>query len=202
MKIRSRYGFTLLELLVTIMILSVLVSGSVAMFGKFRDRAAMLVDETNMKILLAAAKLYAYDNNALPGNLSELRTQDVERAYALVTEGKRPYTFLVFLQEWVALTDVAEAGVIDKYLPGNENQILKIKTCPLSTGSISYGIIHPSLSGSQTELQWLLDKDHANAVVIVETNATDASTLAYRHEGGRTCMQVLNSGVVQKKSSQ
>ena len=208
MKIRSPEGFTLLELMVGVMILSVLVAVAMATYGKFRDRAAMLVDETNEKVLLAAAKLYAYDKSALPGNLSQLRPQDIERAYAMVTEGKRSYTFLAFLQERVGLMEIAEAvstNPIDKYLTGSAQQIQKIKTCPMdpnppASGGVSYGIVHPTaaeLAGG-TELQWLLNPNNADAVVIVETDALDGSVLKYRHEGNKTCIEILNSGVIRR----
>ena len=198
MRIHSRYGFTLLELLVTSMILSILVSVGMAMYGRYRASAAMLVDETNQKVLLAAAKLYAYDNNALPGNLSELRSQDLERAYAMVSEGKRPYTFLAFLQEMIGSMDVAEALTIDKYLPtGTTQQIQKIKTCPMdptppSAGGNSYGI---SATAANKSLSWLLDPNNATAAIIVETD--NLTTVVYtRHQG--VCVVTSASGVIRR----
>ena len=200
MKIHTRYGFTLLELLVTGMILLVLASVGMAMYGRYRDRAAMLVDETNEKVLLAAAKLYAYDNNALPGNLSELRPQDLERAYAEVTDGKRPYTFFASLQEMVGLADIAEAGPIDKYLTGNTAQIEKIKTCPSdktppsSADGYSYGI--PAAVAGKP-LSWLLNPSNADTAIIVETDVAVAAPVIYSRHGG-TCMVISVSGIIRR----
>ncbi len=198
MKIRSRYGFTLLELLVTSMVLSILVSVGMATYGRYRSSAAILVDETNQKVLLAAAKLYAYDNNALPGNLSELRPQDLERAYAMVTDGKRPYTFFAFLKEMVEPMGVAEALTIDKYLPaGTTQQIQKIKTCPMDptpplAGGNSYGI---SATAANKSLSWLLDPNNATTAIIVETD--NLTTVVFtRHQG--ICVVASASGVIRR----
>ena len=87
----------MMELLVASLVLSIIASLAVVGYGGYRDRAAMLVDETNQKVLVAALKLYYYDNKDLPDLLAELTPEYLDRAYAMVVGGKRPYTFLAFL---------------------------------------------------------------------------------------------------------
>lgn len=69
---KNKRAFTLLELLMAVLILAVLATVAVAGFQAYRDRTAMLVDETNQRTLHAAVKLFAYDTGALPGLLNGL----------------------------------------------------------------------------------------------------------------------------------
>ena len=207
-------AFSIMELMVAVTILTVVASVASVGYTQYRDRAAMLVDETNQKVLLAAVKLYAYDTNALPGSLSQLRPRDVERAYAQVTDGKRPYTLLAFLQEQLGLFDIAEA-TMSSSLPesyfGNgitQAQRWKLLTCPMDGTPISgshpswasYGL-HADAAGKP--LSWLLDPGNANLSgwqnCIVESdiaNPTD-NDFAYRHRGGHTFVSASAGGTVE-----
>ena len=182
------------------MILTVVVSLASVGYGKYKDKAAMLVDETNEKVLLAAVKLYAYDTNALPGSLSQLRTRDLERAYAQVTEGKRPYTFFAFLQENLGLLNIAEAvppALPGRYLGDNPAKVLK---CPADPTPPSYGI---HANAATKPLSWLLNSANAGAAIIVESdqdNPTDAD-VAWRHQGRTTCVKAFASGVIRRTTS-
>ena len=69
---RSRRAFTILELMVTVALLTVLVSMALVGYQGYRDRVAMQVDEANLGVLHAAVKLYAYDHNTLPASLNAL----------------------------------------------------------------------------------------------------------------------------------
>ena len=199
LKIRA---FTVLELMVAVVILTVIVSLSSVGYSKYRDKAAMLVDETNLKVLSAAAKLYAYDTNSLPSSFSQLRDGDLRRAYALVTEGKRPYTLFAFLQEQAGLLDIAEATRIpDRYLGDSPARVLK---CPMDDAPPSYGL-HALAAGQP--LSWLLDQGNANLSAwqhfIVESdsiNPTDAD-FVYRHEGRRTYVYASASGAIRRYST-
>lgn len=197
---QSRRGFTVLELMVTVVIITIIISLSSVGYARYKDRAAMLVDETNQKVLMAAVKLYAYDTNALPGSLSQLRDNDLQRAYALVTDGKRPYTFLAFLQENVGLFDIAEAAPLpSRYLGDNPQRIL---TCPLdgtppATGGVSYGI-HQDVANKP--LSWLLDPANAGQVCIGESDVSVASDSDFvrRHDGGKTFVEISTGGIVKR----
>ena len=199
----SRRGFTVIELVVAVLVMLALVSFSVAGFQRYRDRAAMLVDETNQKVLLAAVKLYAYDNNALPGSLSQLRHNHLERAYALITEGKRPYTFLAFLEERLGLLDIAEAVPLpSRYLGDNPQKIL---TCPMdltppSEGGVSYGM---HKDAANKPLSWLLNPANASRTCLGESDVAVASDadFARRHDGGRTFVKVSASGIVDRDTA-
>ncbi len=197
---QSRKAFTVLELMVTVVIITIIVSLSSVGYARYKDRAAMLVDETNQKVLMAAVKLYAYDTNALPGSLSQLRKDDLERAYALVTEGKRPYTMLAFLQEQVGLLDIAEAAPLpSRYLGDNPRGIL---TCPMdrtppSAGGVSYGIHRDAIN---QPLSWLLNPANAGRICIGESDLPVASDADFvrRHDGGKTLIKTSVGGIIQR----
>ncbi len=189
----KRAGFTILEIMVTIMVLGVLVALSLTGYQGYRNRTAMLVDETNQKVILAAAKLYAYDNRFLPGNLSQLKPEHWERAYALVTRGKRPYTLWAFLLEQVGLEKVAEAQTLldhpRQYLGPNA---LKTLTCPSDptpppTGK-SYELTQGVTGAAGQPLSWFLNVANASRPVIIECG-DDGVTLDLRHQGRSVAIQ-------------
>ncbi len=212
-------AFTIMELMVAVVILTLLVSIASVGYSQYQDKAAMLVDETNQKVLLAAVKLYAYDTNALPGSLSQLRSRDVDRAYAQVTDGKKPYTLLAFLKEQVGLFDIAEAVPLlpllpDKYFGGGQvtqDQKWKILTCPLdktppSGGGYSYGITGGLNGAANKPLSWLLNPANAAKTIIAESDGpnpdpTNAASFAHRHEGGRTSVTVSAGGVTKREQT-
>ncbi len=208
--LRRRKGFTIIELMVSVMILTIIVALSTVGYTRYRDKAAMLVDETNLKVILAGLKLSAYDNNVLPGSLSELDSRYLERAYALVTEGKHPYTFFAFLQEQLGLRDIAEAVPLDKrYLGDNP---LRVLTCPTdgtkpeqypNPTKHSYGITTGEPDGAANKsLSWLLLPTNAVKIVIAESdgpNPSPAGTeFARRHKGDTTCVQISAAGIVSR----
>jgi type II secretory pathway pseudopilin PulG len=167
---RRSAGFSMMELIIAATVVVILASVAVAGYQGYRDRAAMLVDETNQKVLAAAVKLFAYDNNALPASLSELRPLDMERAYAAVTEGKRPYTLLAFLQESIG-AGVAEAVPLPARYYSNNRKVL---ICPVD-GTVSSYEIAPAFRGAP--LRVLLSANGDSALIIEK--------LA-RHQGGTT----------------
>ena len=180
MQRRTRAGFTMMELMIAAVVLLILASVAVAGYQGYRDRAAMLVDETNQRVLAAAVKLYAYDNNALPASLSQLEPRHLDRAFALVTEGKRPYTLFAYLQECVGM-GVAEASALPARYYNNNPKTL---VCPTDPAPPSYEIVAAwrgrplsdflNADGSQR----LIEEDPANP----------------RHVGGTTIVYTTISG--------
>ncbi len=162
----------MMELMVASVVLAIIASLAVVGYGGYRDRVAMMVDETNQEVLAAALKLYAYDNNSLPGSLAEIETRCIDRAYAAVTEGREPYTFFVYLEEKLGVKSaMAEPPMqLSPYsLPpryyDNRRDIL---LCPLDAGrglQTSYAIGQDALSLSISQL---LSPHYAHAVVIEE----------------------------------
>lgn len=206
MRRRSRWpAFTLLELMVTVLVISVLVSMAMVGYSGYRDRTAMLVDETNQKVILAAAKLYAYDNRFLPGNLSELQPEHLERAYAMLTEGKQPYTLWAFLLEHAGLEEVAEARTLLTHPAGYlGHNPLKVLTCPIDatppgsgTGARSYDMSQGANGAAGKPLNWLLDPLNGDRNVIIETD--DGAVQSFRHKRGTQSVAITTTGILRRQ---
>ena len=176
-----------MELLIGLVVLGILASLALVSLQGYRDRTAMMVDEANQKVLQAAVMLYAYDKNALPASLSRLRPQDLQRAYALVIEGKKPYTLLAYLTDCIQGRTAHAETVLPPAYYHNEVRVL---VCPADqfpptavddSKHRSYGI-HPGAAGKP--LNWLLDPANAAAILIWETR-DDGVTPEARHNGRR-----------------
>lgn len=198
-RVTRSQGFTMMELMIAVVILGVLASVALVGYQGYRDRAAMLVDETNQKVLQAAVKLYAYDHNALPASLSDLRPHDFQRAYALVVEGRKPYTLLAYLQESAGVTTAeAHVGAPGRLHPEYYQNNANITRCLSDTnGGVSYQI---SSAFSSASLSTLLDPANAGATLVFESdtggNGADPSTATVsRHEGRRTSILTTVGGV-------
>lgn len=210
---RRRRGFTLLEILAAMAVLAIVASLGMMSYRGYRDRVAMMVDETNEKILQMAVRLYAYDNNALPGSLSELRNEQLRKAYALVSEGAQPYTFLAFLQEWVGLRE----ALADPLPPRYFNNDLKVLICPsdstppLSVADRARRSYEIDPNAACQSLAWLLDPDHSGLPLIYECEddgtpssgdcggSQEARPRAYRHGGNDVCVTTTVGGNSRKE---
>lgn len=192
-------GITVIELIVGIVVLTILVSFAMVGYQQYKDRSAMLVDETNQKVLQAAVKLYAYDTNALPGSLSELRPSDLRRAYALVTKGKRPYTLLAYLQEQMGMFDIAEAAP----LPGKYyNDDMGTLTCPMdptppSKGGVSYVL---ASGWEKRTLSDLLLPANADDPLIVEADDKVTKEVVFRHGQGTLTVETTAKGYHRRRT--
>lgn len=199
---RFRASFTLIELLAAMAILAIIASMAVVGYRGYLDEAAMLQDETNMMILEAAVKINAIQTGTVAGTISDLRPSDLERAYALVSQGKRPYTLLAYAGEsWRSLfwgESVAEA---DEFLPSEYyHRDLKVVTCPKDpskpTGFDADGrpngssyAIHKKLKGKP--IRDLL-RSPPDRVLIYESDGGKKEV--YRHRGQEEAVRVTIAG--------
>lgn len=204
-RVSQNRGFTIMELMVAVVILGILASMALVGYQGYRDRAALMVDETNQKVLQAAVKLYAYDHNALPASLSDLRPRDFQRAYALVIEGRKPYTLLAYLQENLGvMTAEAHVGAPGPLHPEYYQNNVNILRCPSDTnGGVSYQI---SNVFSGTPLSTLLNPLNAGSTLIFESDtagngANPATAIVFRHGGARIAVITTVGGVRKRQES-
>ncbi len=200
----SRRAFTVLEMMVAVVIITILVSMATLGYQGYRDRAAMLVDETNQKILQGAVKLYAYDNNALPASLSELRPGDVQRAYALVTSGKERYTLLAHLKEsvWGGVAHAQEEDRLEGRYYNNDAKVLDCpsdSTSPTLTGGVSYSIAPFWRNQANRTLRALLNPANADRELLIEADTRNAAAPVFRHGRGRISVEVTAGGTVRRR---
>ncbi len=134
-------GFTVTELVVVVLILIVLSAIAMYVHQRFLAHAKEKVCQTNLRALQAAVELYVAENEALPGNLTHLKREHVEKGYAKAMENKgwltKAHTFLIKLEasdhayaEFLTHENLKEYGVTEK-----------IFHCPADhNGGASYGI--------------------------------------------------------------
>ncbi len=204
--LRRRNSFTLIELLAAVTILMITASLAVVGFQGYLDQAAMLQDETNMMILQMAVKINAVETGTIAGSLSELQPIDLEKAYAAVAQGKRPYTMLAYVSEgWRSLWGGSIAEAADSFLPARYyNRDLKTITCPKDPvkptgfdandkplGGASYAI--SAAFKGQKPVSFLLANPDKTLIYEVDKSSSNQRE-AYRHDGGKKSVRVTAAG--------
>lgn len=179
-------AFTLLELLITIIVISVIVSMSMIGYRGYQDRVAAMVDETNQRIIQMALRMQAIDTGAIAGSLGELKLDYVERAYAKYldeTKERPSYTMLAYARELFGVP-VAEAVPLQiRYLPDQVPRALnKLFRCPRDRTPAEFGTanflslcsytVNPAAACAS--LSWMLRP--ANALVPLVLEKEDGST--------------------------
>ena len=195
-------AFSLLEILVTVAIVAVLASTAIVSYLGYKERVDEMTDETNQLILQTALKIYATDTGTVAGTISKIPHRDIERACAMVTEGKKPYTMMVYLSErgqelWGGSTAEAASGQGNTFLPSKYyNNDLKVITCPRdatpptgfdpSTGQPLGGTSYAIRDTFQNQPSSVLTNALPGAELIIESDSTDGTpgSEAYRHRGG------------------
>ncbi|MBI3312216.1 MAG: prepilin-type N-terminal cleavage/methylation domain-containing protein [Candidatus Omnitrophica bacterium] len=190
---KSKNAFTMIELMVVVLVLAILAAASMAGYRGYRERVDELTCITNGQVRVAAIKLYAYDNNALPGSLSQLRPQDIERATALVIGGKQRYTMLAHLKE-LFRESVAEAVPLPVRYYQNNPSVIR---CPSdSNGGVSYQI---NSAFANQPLSTLL-RASGNAILVFDSDvagdngADPDNDVAFRHQGGNLAVRTTIGG--------
>ena len=203
----KRKAFSMMELMVTVVVLTIIASIAIFSYQGYQDRAAMLRDETNQKIWYTAVQMDAASTGTIAGSLSELSPEVLDRAYALViNEKSRPYTLLAYLDEqwrqWWG-SPVAESST---YVPSNYySRDVNVLRCPsdkrrnLATsfnasgrpnGPISYAISSGEDGAAGKPYAWFKNSINADKDLIIESD--DGITAVYRHHHGNTAV-IINA---------
>lgn len=83
---KNKSAFTLVELLVTVIIIGVLATMGIATYQGVIEKSKAKVCEQNVKMLTTAVKMYSLENDSLPATLSQIPGQYYRKAYAQVIE--------------------------------------------------------------------------------------------------------------------
>lgn len=196
-------AFTMMEVLISLVVISIVAAAAIISYQGYRERVDEMTDETNQLILQTAIKVFATDTGNVAGELGQLRPSDLERAYAMVGQGKKPYTMVAHLLEglWHQLigTSIAEAYIPPKYF----NNDLRVITCPRDLskptgfdptgkplGGISYEITGPF---RDKPLSFLLDPQNAEIPLIYEADSSNGGEV-FRHRGGHVAVRTNAAG--------
>jgi len=190
-------NFTLIELIVTMIVVLALASFGMAGYRQVLDNGRQKVCETNLKALAGAVEIYALENEVIPATLGYLNLEDLKKGYAQAAGKDRLYTGFCY---WlVAAHDTVSAycrdltgrsSVFAQAAYGPSNPFLSWETfkrfglkqsifvCPADeNGPPSYGI-NAALAGKK----WFELKD--TDIIVGECDSavfTSESDLCHRH---------------------
>ncbi|HAH22058.1 MAG: hypothetical protein A2Y00_07675 [Omnitrophica WOR_2 bacterium GWF2_43_52] len=127
----KKIAFTLIEVMVAIIILTVVVSLSIASYEKTvrssKDKACLL----NLQVLQKAVDIYTMETDTLPTTLSQLTPQQIYLAYQTVTGTQRENPCLAFLRNHVGIKPAWGIPLPQRYYGSNP----KTLKCPLDTST-------------------------------------------------------------------
>ena len=97
----KKTGFTLVEILAAIIILSILTSLSIVAYQKTLETNDERICQQQQKILQGAIEAYTIENDSLPNELAQLKPEHIHLAYLKIT-GQRPGNkLLAFWQDFL-----------------------------------------------------------------------------------------------------
>lgn len=115
----SRAGFTLIEILIVITIISILLSIAIPQYQQSLRRAREAVLRENLYILRTTIEQFTLDKERAPGSLEELVTEGYLRAVPPDITGL-PDTWQVEFSETLISPEQMSAGISDVHSGSNE----------------------------------------------------------------------------------
>lgn len=156
----KKKAFTLVEIMIALIIVSVLVSLSIVTFQKTIEANNDRLCRQNLKVLQSAIEIYTIENNALPATLSLLTPEQIHLAYEKVVGKPKENRLAGYFNNLIGIKPLfADLG---KYY-GNDP---KARRCPAdkitAIGDDSY-ILNPAFT-SKSDLE-----NYPNTVLLSDT---------------------------------
>lgn len=150
----KKESFTLVEIIISVMIISILASVALVNMNKAIQTNHRRVCEQNLKILNAAIDIFVRENNALPTTLAMLSDHDIYLAYEKVMGAPKENKLVAFLKNMLGIKSAVAQSQIGQYY-GSARRILRCPADPdkseptTNPTTFSYAIYNTS-SGFQT----------------------------------------------------
>ena len=167
-----RAGFTLIEIIIAVVVLSILSAIGAISWDAMVDKTRQDICEQNQTILVGAIKFYIYDNQAAPTSLSSIYPKYTDFALAKI---KKDHP-VVYAKRAISLAMLraiqpkdAVAANISPYL-GMQTSVLH---CPEdSNGGISYGLheVFNGITGVSAKNMFELCREN-NEVIIADSDS-------------------------------
>ncbi len=156
----KKKAFTLVEIMIALIIVSVVVSLSIVTFQKTIEANNDKICRQNLKVLQGAIEIYTIENNALPATLSLLTSEQIHLAYEKVVGEPKENRLAGYFNTLLGVKPLfADLG---KYY-GNDPKVLR---CPAdkttATGESSY--ILNSVFEEKNDLE-----DYSDIVLLSDT---------------------------------
>ena len=137
-------AFTLLEIIIIVVVVAVLATVGLPVYKNTVEDSKAKVCQVNLKAISAALDVYAMEHDTIPGDLSKIPSEYLEKAYAKIMQEKGSWRiklayFIVGSQE----RGLAYAGLLHDISGGN----IKLITCPADTTPPSAGGVSYAISG-------------------------------------------------------
>ena len=172
----KRKNFTLSEIVIIIVVIAILATIAIPLYTNAVEKAKAKACETNLRVLLGAVENYALEQDRLPGSLSELRNDDIKKAWADIL--KKEGAWKIKLAYFLADLDkrglaYARESWLYRYL-GTAQYLM----CSANTaGGVSYGINSAVANMSLRDY-----KNSSNLLVIADADAVVFTRPTYRHK--------------------
>lgn len=179
----KKRAFTIMEIIIVVAVIGILATLAFPAYKNVIENSKARVCETNLQALNTALEIYAMDHDVMPGDLSELPPEDVQKAYARILQEKGAWkiklAYFIVGQEQRGLV---YAGLLTNLAGGN----ISLMTCPAdhtppAEGGISYGL-NSALASMTSQVYRALP---ASALLIGDsdtTTFTSESSLKERHK--------------------
>src|SRR3989338_8794192 len=128
----KRKSFTLIEILVGLIIISILAALSMASYRKTIETNNERICRENLKTLWKAIDIYTMENDALPATLAQLTPRQIYLAHSQVVSEQKENLFLSSLRNILGIKPaLAQSQPLARYYAGNRN----VFCCPADTAA-------------------------------------------------------------------
>ncbi len=182
----GKRSFTLVEILIVLVIVSILASLTITNYQKTVDAQRDKVCQQNLKVLQAAIDIYTLENSALPVSLGQLTPGQIHLAYQKVLGVQKENALLCLLKDIFCLKPAfatPSGKSFRKYYggerkvflcpadPGYKAKLNNINTTTLSINDISYNKVgFSSTDESSLLVLGKLKKDTTTTILFGDTN--------------------------------
>lgn len=144
----KRKSFTLIEILVALIIVSILASLSIASFRKTVDLNQEKACIENLKVLQGAIDIYTLENDALPVNLARLTPRQINLAYLKVAGQAKENHLITSLKNIFGIKPALAQPLppLSQYYGNNK----KVFVCPADSITAPTNCTGTSYCGSYT----------------------------------------------------
>lgn len=127
----NKKSFTLLEILVGLIIITILASLSIASYRKTVETNDARICKENLKVLQAAIDLYTLENNSLPLTMAQLTPRQIYLAYSQVVGKPKENHLFSSLKNMLGIKPALAQGLppLPRYYGNNRN----VFRCPADT---------------------------------------------------------------------
>lgn len=134
----KKKAFTIMEILIVVVIIGILATLGLPTYQNVIEDSKAKVCETNLEALNTSLEIYAMEHDVMPGDLSELSPEHIQKAYTRILQEKGAWKIKLayFIVGWEQ-RGLAYAGLLNDIASGNKVLI----TCPAAApGTRSYGL--------------------------------------------------------------